>query len=107
MPTGRHTAPTNDSNLFANNPFIQKGFGTQMANSNLFEKEKPKKVTPTATTGIPHYKAGDTVYHSRFGEGTVLNLQPVSNDYEVTVAFQNSGTKKMRASFAKLKIVTK
>ncbi|MSS62289.1 DNA helicase PcrA [Velocimicrobium porci] len=107
LPTGRHLAPTHDSGIFGNHPFIQKGFGNRNLEPTMFEKEKPKKVTPTALKGTPHYKPGDTVYHSRFGEGVVLDLQPLSNDYEVTVAFQNSGTKKMRSSFAKLKTVTK
>lgn len=107
LPTGRHMAPTNDSGIFGNHPFIQKGFGNRNLEATMFEKEKPKKVTPTAAKGIPHYKTGDTVYHSRFGEGIVLDLHPLANDYEVTVSFQNSGTKKMRASFAKLKTITK
>lgn len=106
LPTGRHRSPTKDGNIFADHPFIQKGFGNQAMNEPIFEMEKPKKVSPSASQESPQYKIGDTVFHSRFGEGTVCSLKSLPNDYEVTVEFYNSGTKKMRTSFAKLKIVT-
>lgn len=106
LPTGHHLSPTKDGDIFSNHPFIQKGFGNQAMDSNMFEKEKPKKVSPVASKDTPQYKVGDTVYHSRFGEGIVLALKSLPNDYEVTVEFVNSGTKKMRTSFAKLKVVT-
>ncbi|MFW5675072.1 MAG: hypothetical protein ACOCNL_02140 [Acetivibrio ethanolgignens] len=67
---------------------------------------KPRRVTPTAepvSGSTPSYQVGDTVEHSRFGIGIVSELNKLPNDYEVTVDFVNSGTKKMRASFAKLK----
>ena len=90
--------------LFGNNPFIQKGFGNTNINNTVFDKEKPKKVTPTAATTISvNYGIGDTVQHSRFGTGTVTEITEIPDDYQVTVEFANSGTKKMRASFAKLK----
>ena len=90
-------------NLFGNNPFIQKGFDNSNMSNTVFDKEKPKKVTPTAASGSIHYSIGDTVQHSRFGTGTVLDITEIPGDHQVTVEFASSGTKKMRASFAKLK----
>ena len=90
-------------NLFGNNPFIQKGFGNSNMSNTVFDKEKPKKVTPTAASDSIHYAIGDTVQHSRFGTGTVLDITEIPGDHQVTVEFASSGTKKMRASFAKLK----
>ncbi len=51
------------------------------------------------------YIVGDTVMHARFGRGVVTNLVSGGKDYEVTVDFEAAGTKRMFASFAKLKKV--
>lgn len=109
LPKGKLT-PSGDGGIFGNNPFIQKGVGNlnrqTSPDSSIFDKPKPRRVTPTAepvSGSIPSYQVGDTVEHSRFGIGIVSELNKLPNDYEVTVDFVNSGTKKMRASFAKLK----
>ncbi len=51
------------------------------------------------------YVNGDRVRHMKFGEGTVTQIVEGGRDYEVTVDFDKVGTKKMFASFAKLKKV--
>jgi len=51
------------------------------------------------------YAVGDTVLHVKFGKGVVTALVSGGKDYEVTVDFENVGTKRMFASFAKLKKV--
>lgn len=51
------------------------------------------------------YTSGDRVKHVKFGEGTVTNIVEGGRDYEITVDFDRVGTKKMFASFAKLKKV--
>ena len=51
------------------------------------------------------YSEGDRVHHIKFGEGTVTQIIAGGRDYEVTVDFDRFGTKKMFASFAKLKKV--
>lgn len=51
------------------------------------------------------YGNGDRVRHMKFGEGTVTQIVEGGRDYEVTVDFDKVGTKKMFASFAKLKKV--
>ena len=38
----------------------------------------------------------------KFGEGTVMQIDPGTRDYQVTVAFDTAGTKIMYAGFAKL-----
>ena len=48
------------------------------------------------------YKAGDTVMHSTFGQGVLLSAQRVGNDTLLEIAFENTGTKKLMAKFAKL-----
>ncbi len=49
------------------------------------------------------YEIGDRVFHIKFGTGIVLDIKAGGRDYEVTVDFEKAGTKKMFASFAKLK----
>ena len=45
---------------------------------------------------------GDRVLHVKFGEGMVTQITSGGRDYEVTVAFDTAGVKKMFAMFAKL-----
>ena len=49
------------------------------------------------------YGVGDRVAHIKFGNGTVTGIIEGGRDFEVTVDFDTVGTKKMFASFAKLK----
>lgn len=74
---------------------------------------KPQTTKPSA--GVPFgkefkverleidYTVGDTVQHVKFGIGVVTQLVSGGKDYEVTVDFETAGTKRMFASFAKLK----
>jgi len=41
--------------------------------------------------------------HTKFGVGTVKSINKKSGDFEVCVDFDNGCTRKMMASFAKLK----
>lgn len=64
----------------------------------------PKQFEVKKSAGLS-YNVGDTVKHIKFGVGVVKNIVEGGRDYEVTVDFDKSGTKKMFASFAKLKKV--
>lgn len=55
------------------------------------------------TGGKPDYDAGDRVQHIKYGEGTVIDMEPGPRDYKVTVDFDEAGQKIMYAAFAKLK----
>ena len=55
--------------------------------------------------GTLSYQVGDRVRHIKFGDGKVMAIVSGGRDYEVTVDFDKAGTKKMFASFAKLKKV--
>lgn len=74
----------NKKNPFADNPYIQKGFGNG------------------GTSQVPEYQEGDTVSHTKFGTGTVISLTQLDNDYEVIVDFEAFGQRKLRSSFARL-----
>ena len=48
---------------------------------------------------------GDRVSHSRFGFGTVVNLEGSGNDAKALIRFDQSGEKNLLLRFAKLKVV--
>lgn len=80
----------NKNNIFSNNPYIQKGFSNKATNDN------------DNATNKPAYSTGDRVTHFKFGDGKVLELNKLDNDYEVVVEFDVFGRRKLRSSFAKL-----
>ncbi len=80
-------------------PYASKTSGTPSsmpAFGKAFTVEKPKNLD---------YSEGDRVHHMRFGDGTVKAITDGGKDFEVTVEFDREtvGTRKMFASFAKLK----
>lgn len=105
-------------------PFIS----TMVSNVNAVNgvKEKPKAVVKTGNFGVTkksdavinpvsgvtigrnlntiqlEYGVGDRVRHMKYKEGTVLKIEPGPRDYQVTVEFDQAGTKVMYAGFAKL-----
>ncbi len=62
-----------------------------------------KKGADIAAGTAPDYGPGDRVAHVKFGEGTVTAVEKGPRDYQVTVDFDQAGTKKMFAAFAKLR----
>ncbi len=51
------------------------------------------------------YSVGQTVSHKTFGQGMILSVTPMGNDCLLEIAFENVGTKKIMAGFAKLTII--
>ena len=88
-------------------------YGTEYATSFNSRKPKAPVYTPVSnqksfasenTSGSSlSYVVGDRVRHIKFGDGEVMAIVEGGRDYEVTVDFDKVGTKKMFASFAKLK----
>lgn len=50
------------------------------------------------------YGVGDRVVHTKFGAGTVVEIEDQPKDFVVTVDFDTAGRKKMMAGFAKLQL---
>ncbi len=46
---------------------------------------------------------GDRVKHITFGEGEILSVSPMGSDWMYEIAFDNVGTKKLMATYAKLR----
>jgi len=64
----------------------------------IYSWDKPS--APSLNT--QELKAGDHVHHAQFGDGIVVSCQPVKDDSEVVVVFDEAGIKKLSLSFAKL-----
>lgn len=62
---------------------------------------KPKTQATAAQKEI--FEAGDRVYHATFGEGDVLSVKRMGADWLYEVVFDKVGTKKLMATYAKLK----
>lgn len=63
--------------------------------------EQPSRVTaPPPKSG--GYKAGDRVFHSKFGDGTIIRVEQEGGEEFVQVAFPSQGIKKLSTSFAPL-----
>ncbi len=87
-------------------PNKKVGFGKEFP-MDIFDINKQTKanVSSASITSDSQlgYNVGDTVIHETFGIGKVKLIEPSPRDYKVTVEFNNFGTKKMLAGFAKLK----
>ena len=80
-------------------------FGASKSKAPVYTPVSNQRSFASANTqsGALDYAVGDRVRHIKFGEGEVMAIVEGGRDYEVTVDFDKAGTKKMFASFAKLK----
>ena len=53
--------------------------------------------------GVERLTVGDRVLHAMFGEGTIISARDMGGDVLYEVSFDNGQTKKLMATFAKLK----
>ena len=96
-----------DANISAEKMSSKTGIMKPSASSNakpIFSAKpyETKQYTVKKSDALD-YGVGDTVKHIKFGLGQVISITEGGRDYEVTVDFITAGTKKMFASFAKLK----
>jgi DNA helicase-2/ATP-dependent DNA helicase PcrA len=57
---------------------------------------------PATPTRAASYQSGERVYHSKFGEGTVIAVEMEGSEEYVQVAFPEQGIKKLSTSYAPL-----
>lgn len=67
-----------------------------------FGMGKPATVQKRPATNAK-FAAGDRVLHSTFGEGEIISVKPMGADVLYEVMFDRVGTKKLMATYAKLK----
>ena len=66
----------------------------------FFNKPAVKTV---ASSSFEKFNAGDRVSHLTFGDGTILSAKEMGTDVLYEIVFDNVGTKKLMATYAKLK----
>ena len=71
----------------------------QRTEGTLWQKSKAKPQTSASKGG---YAVGQRVRHKVFGEGMILSSKPMGNDTLLEIAFDEKGTKKLMANFARL-----
>ena len=54
---------------------------------------------------LSKYGEGVRVFHKKFGEGTISNVEPEGDDLKVDIQFDKVGHKRLMAKFAKLEII--
>ncbi len=59
--------------------------------------------TPRKSASGELFAAGDRVRHMTFGDGEIISVKPMGADTLYEVVFDNVGTKKLMATYAKLK----
>ncbi len=67
--------------------------------NNLGNAVSPKNVD------LSQYESGVRVFHKKFGEGTISNVEPEGDDLKVDISFDKVGNKRLMAKFAKLEII--
>ena len=96
--------------LAVNSGRQQRAGGTTPSGSRFTSRQTAQQINSRWNQGNPgyakpqgaRYKAGDLVYHHKFGEGTVISVELESDEEFVQVAFPNQGIKKLAASIAPL-----
>lgn len=54
---------------------------------------------------LSKYKSGVRIFHKKFGEGTISNVEPEGEDLKVDINFDKVGHKRLMAKFANLEII--
>ncbi len=64
-----------------------------------------KKASDEKNVDITKYKAGQRIYHKKFGEGTINYIEQEGEDAKVDITFDKAGHKRLMAKFAGLEII--
>ena len=63
------------------------------------------KKSAGANVDLSKYKEGVRIYHKKFGEGVISNVEPEGDDLKVDIQFDKVGHKRLMAKFANLEII--
>ena len=83
---------------------------TQISNDSQNSLRQPVKPQNSSDSNLGQHisselQAGLIIEHSRFGTGTITNIDTDSTDHRITVVFDNVGEKTLLLKFAKFKII--
>ena len=63
------------------------------------------KKSSGANVDLSKYKEGVRIYHKKFGEGVISNVEPEGDDLKVDIQFDKVGHKRLMAKFANLEVL--
>ncbi len=78
-------------------------FETRMSSNTYSRNTSFKNPPPKKEERIQVFKPGDRVSHSIFGLGTIISAKSYASDTLYEIQFDKAGTKKLMATYAKLK----
>ncbi len=79
----------------ASSPVTQK--------KTYYSESQPKAAPSKPSQPAEVFKAGDRVRHFVFGVGEIISVKPMGTDTLYEIVFDRAGTKKLMATYAKLK----
>ena len=79
-------------------PRTQFAFRTAESFLNNIVAAKPVDVD------LSKYRAGQTIYHKKFGEGVITEVSPEGDDLKLDISFEKAGHKRLMAKYANLEI---
>ena len=82
---------------------ISYGYGQNV--SSEFSKKPAVAKAPAKPQPAESFAVGDIVRHMTFGRGEIISVKPMGADVLYEIVFDNVGTKKLMATYAKLKKV--
>ena len=86
---------------------VEKDKDGKKKNKNVISKEFYKKSDLSnnigKTIGFEKFNEGDQVLHITFGVGEILSVSEMGSDILYEIAFEDIGTKRLMATYAKLK----
>ena len=100
---GNYAVAASASKLSTNNAKnvdTSSGFAFRTAESFLNNLNKQKD-----SIDISKYRAGQRIYHKKFGEGTINYVEQEGDDAKVDINFDKVGHKRLMAKFAGLEII--
>ena len=82
---------------------IQNNNGFMFRTAESFLNNLTKK--STNTVDLSQYKTGVKVFHKKFGQGIINQVEPEGEDLKVDINFEKVGHKRLMAKFANLEVI--
>ena len=90
-----------NTNDMQNNVKNKQQFAFRSAESFLNNLNKKS----TSEIDVSIYRAGQRVYHKKFGEGKINYVDPEGDDVKVDITFEKAGHKRLMAKYAGLEVL--
>ena len=82
---------------------VQNNNGFMFRTAESFLNNLTKK--STNTVDLSQYKSGVKVFHKKFGQGIINQVEPEGEDLKVDINFEKVGHKRLMAKFANLEVI--